>query len=297
MGAGIETSGVVLAGGMSRRLGRDKAMEPFGGEPLIRRSLSRVSQVVDETIVVVNDAARGRELPLPDETRVAVDRWPGAGSLGGIFTGLEAARAEWALVVACDMPFLSAPLLRRILSMREGHDAVAPALDGRPEPTHAAYSKACLPHIERRLRANDLKITRFFDDVDVAYLPQSAIEELDADHLSFFNVNTEQDLDRAKRVMDRERGSVAVELFGMARIACGRDVVEIAAPLDGGLGRVVSALADACPELVGVAIRDDRTGLLDSYTFNLNGNEFVSGDAPRLRPGDRLLLFSSMAGG
>ena len=197
-------SAVVLAGGLSRRLGRDKAIEPLGGEPLIRRVLARVAQVTDETVVVLNDASRAAELPLSEDVVAAVDRYPGAGSLGGIFTGLEAARADWALVVACDMPFLNVPLLRLILSLRAGRDAVVPVIEGRPEPTHAVYSKVCLPHIERRLQANDLKISRFFEDVDVEYLPQRAVEELDADHLSFFNVNTEQDLERARRIVREE---------------------------------------------------------------------------------------------
>ena len=200
-----EVSAVVLAGGLSRRLGRDKAVEPLGGEPLIGRVLSRVAQVSDETVVVINDAARASELPLDEDVVTAVDRYPDAGSLGGIFTGLEAAQAEWALVVACDMPFLNVPLLRRILSLRAGRDAVVPVIEGRPEPTHAAYSKRCLPHIERRLRANDLKISRFFDDVKVEYVQQIDVDEYDADHLSFFNVNTEQDLERARQIVGEEQ--------------------------------------------------------------------------------------------
>ncbi len=95
----------------------------------------------------------------------------------------------------------------------------------------------------------------------------------------------------------RGSGRIVVELFGMARISCGRMDVEIEVPPDGGIDRVVRALADACPDLVGIAIREDRVGLLDSYTFNLNGTMFVSGGAARLRAGDRLLLFSSLAGG
>ena len=197
-------SAVVLAGGLSRRLGRDKAVEPLGGEPLIVRVLSRVAQVSDETVVVVNDTARASELPLSGDVATAVDRYPDSGSLGGIFTGLEAARADWVLVVACDMPFLNVPLLRRILSLRATRDAVVPVIDGRPEPTHAAYSKRCLPHIEKRLQANDLKISRFFDDVEVEYLPQSDVDEYDARHLSFFNVNTEQDLERARQIVLEE---------------------------------------------------------------------------------------------
>ena len=190
-------SGIVLAGGLSRRLGRDKAVEPISGEPLIARCIGRLSAVADEIIVVVNDIERGEQLPLPPTCRVALDVYADSGSLGGIFSGVSAMRGEWGVVVACDMPFLNTALLRYMLSLREGFDAVVPVLDGRPEPTHALYSKACLPHIERRLQAKDLKIARFFDDVSVRYVSQEEVDAHDPDHLSFFNVNTQSDLDKA----------------------------------------------------------------------------------------------------
>ena len=192
-----QVSGIVLAGGMSRRLGRDKAVEPVGGEPLIRRVIGRLSQVTDQTVVVVNSAQRASELPLPDPAKVASDIYPGGGSLGGIFTGLLAADGAWGIVVACDMPFLNVGLLAKMLLRRDGFDAVVPVLDDRPEPTHAVYSKACLPYMEAGLKAGDLKIARFFDQVRVKYLSQTEVEKSDPDHLSFFNVNTESDLERA----------------------------------------------------------------------------------------------------
>ena len=190
-------SGIVLAGGLSRRLGRDKAVEPIGGEPLIARCIGRLSAVADEIIVVVNGIDRGKQLPLPTTCRVVMDVYADSGSLGGIFSGVSALGDEWGVVVACDMPFLNIALLKHMLSLREGFDAVVPVLDGRPEPTHALYSKACLPHIERRLQAGDLKIARFFDDVSVCYVSQEDVDAHDPDHLSFFNVNTQSDLDKA----------------------------------------------------------------------------------------------------
>ena len=193
----MEVTGVVLAGGKSRRLGRDKAVEPIDDRPLIGRVIDVLANVADESVVVVDEAERGRELPLPPSTQIVTDLYPCGGSLGGIFTGLTAARNEWAVVAACDMPFLNVRLLDHLLSQRSDSDAVVPVLDGRPEPTHAAYSKACLPHMERRLKAGDLKISGFFDDVRVAFVPQEAVESLDPDRLSFFNINTQQDLDRA----------------------------------------------------------------------------------------------------
>ena len=208
MGVQSKISGIVLAGGMSRRLGRDKAVEPVGGEPLIARVLHRVSQVTDQTVVVVNEIDRASALPLNEASTkrtpasVAVDAYPGKGSLGGIFTGLSASDADWGLVVACDMPFLNVELFRHMLSVRDGSDAVVPMVEGRPEPTHAVYSRACLPHMERRLKADDLKISRFFDEVRVRFLSEEEVDSLDPDHLSFFNVNTQADLDRALELVE-----------------------------------------------------------------------------------------------
>ena len=192
-----DVSGVVLAGGMSRRLGRNKALEPVGGEALIRQVIGRLSKLADETIAVVADAEQAKALPLPDFARVALDLYPGKSSLGGIFSGLSASMTTWAIVVACDMPFLNLELLRYLLDLRSGRDAVVPVLDGRPEPTHAVYSRVCLPHIEKRLQADDLKIARFFDEVKVRYVPEDDIARFDPDFRSFFNVNTQDDLDKA----------------------------------------------------------------------------------------------------
>ena len=201
MCAQLRVSGIVLAGGRSRRLGRDKAVEPIAGEPLIHRVMARLAQVTTQVVVVVADERRGAELNLPDPIKIVIDIFPGGGSLGGIFTGLSAADEDWGIVVACDMPFLNLELLSHMLTVRDGYDAVVPMLENRPEPTHAIYSKVCLSYMERRLQANDLKISRFFDEMRVMYLSQSTLEQKDPDHLSFFNVNTQEDLDHARSLV------------------------------------------------------------------------------------------------
>jgi molybdopterin-guanine dinucleotide biosynthesis protein A len=196
----FHASGIILAGGRSQRLGRDKALETVGGQPLVRRVIDRISQVTEEIVVVVAEQSQADGLPLTAEHRVALDRYPGGGALGGIFTGLAAAQHQWGIAVACDMPFLNLGLLRRLLCLRHGADAVVPMLRGWPEPTHAIYSKSCLPFMEERLLAGDPKISRFYDRVRVAYLPEEEIAAVDPDFLSFFNVNTAEDLARACEV-------------------------------------------------------------------------------------------------
>jgi molybdopterin-guanine dinucleotide biosynthesis protein A len=83
-----------------------------------------------------------------------------------------------------------------MLQLREGVDAVVPVLQGRPEPTHAVYSKACLPHMEQSLLSGQLKISGFYDQINVSYVSEDEIASLDPDFLSFFNVNTPDDLEK-----------------------------------------------------------------------------------------------------
>lgn len=190
-------TGVLLAGGQSRRLGRNKALEPFCGQPLMARVAARLSEVCGELVVVVAEPGKAAGLPIPAEARVTADLYPGKGSLGGIYSGLHAASNPWVIVVACDMPFLNVVLLRHMLALRQSNDVIVPLVEGYPEPTHAAYSKTCLEPIRWRLERDQLKIASFFEDVRVRSIPEEEVRRLDPDLLSFFNVNTQEDLDRA----------------------------------------------------------------------------------------------------
>ncbi|MCH8087235.1 MAG: molybdenum cofactor guanylyltransferase [Chloroflexi bacterium] len=190
-------SGVALAGGRSKRLGRNKAIEKIGDQSLIERVVGKLSQVASETVVVVAEESKAADLNLPPWVRTAADLYPGTGSLGGIFTGLSVAKGKYGVVVACDMPFLNVDLIRFMLDIVSDYDAVVPRLQGRPEPLHAVYSKSCVGPIERCLQADQFKIAIFFEQINVAYLEEDDIEAFDPSHLSFFNVNTQEDLDKA----------------------------------------------------------------------------------------------------
>ena len=91
--------------------------------------------------------------------------------------------------------------------------------------------------------------------------------------------------------------NIRIELFGVARMVAGRHHVETSVPRRAGTGDLAAALAETCPGLVGGVIRDDRSGLLESYTFNLNGRAFLSDERLNLEPSDTVLVFSSQAGG
>jgi len=198
---------VILAGGISRRLGRDKAAEPFGDETLLHRVVRQASAAVgsNDVVIVVAHEGQAERAPADISHRLEVDTFPGYGTLGGIYTGIEAARNEWALVVACDMPFLSAPLLRYMTGLPDGLDAVVPVTGGRPEPTHALYSRQCIPAISARLQAGQLKAAGFLDLVRVRYVDENEARRFDSELLSFFNVNRPEDLARAVEIAAREQ--------------------------------------------------------------------------------------------
>jgi len=204
-------SAIILAGGKSRRMGRDKAFIEFQGAPLIASVIAHVQQVCAEVLVVANDHDAYARFGLP----IVSDVFPNKGSLGGIYSGLLAAREEYALAVACDMPFLNQALLRYLITLAPQADIVVPhAIDPsgnvahngkRPRrdetlaksrdlhPMHAVYSKKCLAPIRARLLADDLRLISFFDDVTVRIVEPVEIERFDPQHLSFFNANTPDD--------------------------------------------------------------------------------------------------------
>lgn len=195
-------TGIVLAGGQSRRLGTNKAVVEVGGVRLIERVLAHLRRLSDDLVIVANEAEPYGSLG----GRLVADEWPGMGSLGGIYSGLRAARYERGLVAACDMPFLNARLLRAMIELSRDYDVVMPRLnDGRMEPLHAIYGRACLGPMEVQLRQGDLRIINILPHLRVRYLEQSELDALDPQHLSFFNVNTQEDLERA-RVLAAEVG-------------------------------------------------------------------------------------------
>ena len=159
--------------------------------------IERLRPVCGEIVVVGAEAGGADALPLPGDARTAFDLYPDKGSLGGIYSGLAKATNRWSLVVAGDMPFLNADLIGYMAGLADGYDAVVPRVEGRPEPTHALYAKECLTPIHARLERDDLKIARFFEDVRVRFVEEPDVRRFDPDLLSFFNVNTQDDLDRA----------------------------------------------------------------------------------------------------
>ncbi|MGH2358893.1 MAG: molybdenum cofactor guanylyltransferase, partial [Candidatus Limnocylindria bacterium] len=120
------------------------------------------------------------------------------GSLGGIFSGLQAAPGDAALTVACDMPFLHPDVIRLVAARAGEADVVIPRVGGQLETLHACYAKTCLPPIERRLRSGRLKIVGFFDEVRVVEIAEADVARYRQPAVAFMNVNTPEELARAR---------------------------------------------------------------------------------------------------
>ncbi len=189
-------SGIILAGGASARLGADKAFIEVGGKPLAHRVIDVLGGLCDEIIVSANDPAPYRELPV----RVTVDERPGEGALMGLYSALRAMRNERAFAAACDMPFLSGELIRWMMENAGGADVVAPKLNGYLEPLHAVYSARCIEAIRKHLERGHKKITSFYPDVEVKYVPGEIMKKFDRHGTAFFNINTPADLAEARRL-------------------------------------------------------------------------------------------------
>ena len=197
----MDVSCIILAGGKSTRLGRNKLVEKIGEQSLLERVISTLSNFNSEIIIVAAEDSVLPQLAGYPRLKLVNDIFHGKGSLGGIYTGLVTSRTLNNLVVACDMPFLNLNLLRHMVSLVEGYDVVVPRLNsGVFEPLHAVYSRSCIPAIESLIRQNILSILELFPLINIRYVGNTEIEKFDPEHLSFFNINTEDDLDTGKKL-------------------------------------------------------------------------------------------------
>jgi molybdopterin-guanine dinucleotide biosynthesis protein A len=190
---------VIQAGGESRRMGQDKALLPFLGQPLIRRVMERVLPLADEILVTTNRPEEYQFLGVP----LLPDLLPGRGALGGLYTALRAAGQPQVAVLACDMPFINPSLLQaqRGLLDVEGVDLVIPQLEAGLEPFHAVYCRGtCLPAVEWAIAADKWRVDSWFSRVNARRMLPEEIRLHDPELRSFFNINTPEDLAQALRV-------------------------------------------------------------------------------------------------
>lgn len=194
---------VVQAGGESTRMGENKALRPFLGRPLIERVIGRLESVADEMLITTG-SGQGFDFI---QARQVADLRPGLGPLGGLYTGLSAARFGTVAMVACDMPFASAPLVvasAGILLQEERDVVIAESAEGF-EPMHAVYRRAtCLPAIAASVEQGRLRVVSWFPGVRVRRLTADELRRYDPDGLAFWNVNTPDEFARAEQVASEQ---------------------------------------------------------------------------------------------
>jgi molybdopterin-guanine dinucleotide biosynthesis protein A len=196
----LDISCIVLAGGKSTRLGHDKVLEQFGDTSLLEQVVSRIDPLGKEIIIVTAKERTFTQLASRPKIKIVSDIFPGQGSLGGIYTGLVKSDSFYNLVVAADMPFLNVPLLRSMIKMADGYDFVLPRVNGLFEPLHAVYSRNCIQPIERILSQGKKVIIELFNYVRVRYVETDEVDRFDPQHLSFFNINTPEELEKARKL-------------------------------------------------------------------------------------------------
>ena len=182
--------GFVVAGGESRRMGRDKALLPWGGADLLDHALARLRAVASDVRILCGPEERYRDRGLPVER----DLVRGAGPLAGILTGLLAAAGRPGLFLAVDLPHVPVALLARLVERAEGCDAVVPVSPRGPEPLCAVYGPRCLEPIRGRVAAGDLKMTAFWPDVRVLELGAAELAAFGDPGDLFRNLNAPDDL-------------------------------------------------------------------------------------------------------
>jgi molybdenum cofactor guanylyltransferase len=203
----FDLSAAVLAGGRSSRMGTDKALLRVGGRTLLERVIE-VLQTTSDEVHIIGDRPEYHGFGV----KVVADLHPGTGPLGGIATAIATASCEQVLVVACDMPFLSADLIRAMAMVPRDYDVLVPVTaaersqqgDGQTfEALHAIYSKSCLPAIQESLNRREYRAVGFFHKVRVKQLEESWLRRFDPELRSLMNTNDAEELGNA-RDLERE---------------------------------------------------------------------------------------------
>lgn len=193
---------VIQAGGQSSRMGQNKALMPFLGQPLIQRVIERLRPIATEMLLTTNQPEAYQPFGLP----MFADLHPGGGALSGLHTALACASQPLVAVVACDMPFTNPGLLEHLAGLLAAGraDVAIPHMDGEYEPLHAVYRReTCLPHIETSLREQRLRLISWFPKVQVETVGQGVLLQYDPHNLAFLNLNTPEEFARAEQIARR----------------------------------------------------------------------------------------------
>lgn len=192
---------IIFAGGLGTRLGGvKKALLDVGGKPVIQRVIDATAQLSAEVMVVDNDDS----LAHLHGIRIVPDVETRAGVLTALYSGLSAASTELCLAVACDMPFLNAELLSWLVSLTPTFDVVIPVVEGQMDPLHAVYRRErCVEAIGQALKRGEKRMISYLADVRVREVNEAELRGFDPDLRSLSNINTPEDLEQARKVIEK----------------------------------------------------------------------------------------------
>ena len=181
-------TGVILVGGKSRRMGQDKAFLTVGGRTLFEITLAAVREVLDVVILVGDRPERFSSWGLP----VYADLLDGS-ALGGVYTGLVRARTSHIFVTSCDLPFLSAAVVRRLVELAPGCDVVVPDVGSGYEPLFAVYSQSCREPILRQIGEGNFCVYGFYPQVRTRLVTAEELAGIANPERCFLNLNTPEE--------------------------------------------------------------------------------------------------------
>jgi molybdenum cofactor guanylyltransferase len=184
-----QLTGIILAGGLSSRMGCDKASLPWGTSDLLHTVLTALAPVCQNLIVVSNVA---RTITLAGVSVIA-DHYRGCGPLGGMHAGLAASLSDYNFVVACDMPYVNSDAVAYLADAAAGYDAAVPYIDGYYHPLHAVYHRRCLGAIERLLVAGNYRIIDFYAEIKLNPVAAAELVRFATDLAMLRNINTPDD--------------------------------------------------------------------------------------------------------
>lgn len=188
-------TGIILAGGRGTRMPGDKSFMEVAGRRVISIQLDELGGLFEEFLIVGNIERMDRLSEFEARgVRVVEETVRGKGPLGGILSGLLLSRTEENFLLACDMPFVKRAAVEFTLRGLDGYEVAVPVMPEGLEPLHAAYSRSCLEAIEARVGRGELKVTGFYDDVKVNYIPWERLERFDQTGRMLFNVNSPEDI-------------------------------------------------------------------------------------------------------
>jgi len=191
-------TGVILAGGSSKRYGKNKAFLKIGSARLIDSIIQEMKTIFKRVILITNEKKKYEYLKVP----MFEDHVKGVGPLGGIYTGLMSMPDQAGFFVACDMPLINRQLVRYMVDIKGNHRAVVPSVADKIEPLHAIYFQSCLKPIRDLIDSKRYQVRLFYDYIPVRYVKEDEIRKFCCPSKAFLNINTPDEFDKIQSLIE-----------------------------------------------------------------------------------------------